>query len=640
LLTGRVRDLDRNQVLDDLLPFLQAGSGRKTRDVPLFIVATQCIEAGADLDFDALVTEIAPLNSLRQRFGRLNRMGRDIPARAAIIASASQIAKSAKADQALQPTWALLLERSQEKGKGKATARVIDFGVAPSESWFPGDLGPYLVRPKNSPVLLPSAIDLWSRTSPIPSTDPDVSLYLHGAEAGAGDVGIVWRADLEGENENAWIDRVRVCPPSTLESVAVPIGEARRWLRGAAMGDISDIESGGDEGEQERSGRYRRPLWWCGPYDEKTRRIDPEGLRVGDVIVVPASYGGCDRWGWDPRSDVPVSDIGDAAYEASHGRAILRLSPALLREVLASEGASEFSVRSRATEFEMLLGGLDENRDAEVVSEVEHYPGLPLRWRERLSRLGDRPLVLRDAKDRPLALVRRRRGLHATSDAVTENDESVRARVKPIRLDKHSQGVEAYARDFAGQAGLPPPLAEDVALAAYLHDAGKAHLNFKQFLYGGDELASVAGPALAKSGKLPDSPHAWSEVRRRSGLPKGARHELASLRFAEAHPRFAAARDPELVLWLIGTHHGYGRPFFPAPEWDWPGEGEVFEADLGDGKVAAKPARSLADLTALWVDMFVRLKQRYGPWGLTRLEAILRLADHRRSEAEQEEDAT
>jgi hypothetical protein len=130
----------------------------------------------------------------------------------------------------------------------------------------------------------------------------------------------------------------------------------------------------------------------------------------------------------------------------------------------------------------------------------------------------------------------------------------------------------------------------------------------------------------------------WNELRRRSGLPRGARHEIASLAFVEAHPRFSQAHDRDLVLWLVGTHHGFGRPFFPSSEVEWPAAGEVFEANLGDRKISSMPALSMADLTERWFELSQRVSQRYGVWELARLEAILRLSDHRESQREQSAD--
>lgn len=77
LLHSRFRPWDRTRSLK-----------RLTDDVPpagRIVVSTQVLEAGADLDADRLLTEIAPWPSLVQRLGRLNRRGLHRDARAVVF---------------------------------------------------------------------------------------------------------------------------------------------------------------------------------------------------------------------------------------------------------------------------------------------------------------------------------------------------------------------------------------------------------------------------------------------------------------------------------------------------------------------------------------------------------------------------
>ncbi|MCY4310431.1 MAG: CRISPR-associated endonuclease Cas3'', partial [Rhodospirillaceae bacterium] len=215
----------------------------------------------------------------------------------------------------------------------------------------------------------------------------------------------------------------------------------------------------------------------------------------------------------------------------------------------------------------------------------------------------------------------------------TEDDNASHTSSEPVPLDDHGRHVADLAKGFAQKLGLGD-VADDLRLAAYLHDAGKADHRFQTMLSGGDPWNRPDGPPLAKSGRS-WSPDAWT----RAGLPKGWRHEALSVRMARAHPHFAEADDPALVLWLVGTHHGLGRPFFdfldPEAERDllpclcvpaWQLEAEE-----------PGPESLAFDFHGVdWPSLFEALKRRYGIWGLAHLEAILRLADHRASEAERE----
>ena len=114
---------------------------------------------------------------------------------------------------------------------------------------------------------------------------------------------------------------------------------------------------------------------------------------------------------------------------------------------------------------------------------------------------------------------------------------------------------------------------------------------------------------------------------------------MASVALLTASPEgqelLREASDPDLVLHLVGSHHGYGRPFaptedhsevetLPAVEVKWDGRSLVAPGDHGQDRIDSGVA-----------NRFWRLQRRYGWWGLAWLEAILRLADHRESESEE-----
>jgi CRISPR-associated endonuclease/helicase Cas3 len=215
----------------------------------------------------------------------------------------------------------------------------------------------------------------------------------------------------------------------------------------------------------------------------------------------------------------------------------------------------------------------------------------------------------------------------------TESDDLSASSDKAVSLINHCNDVRAWAESLTMEAGLSRIQSEDVALAAFLHDAGKADPRFQTFLAGGNPYGPDATEPLAKSGQARLPPGAWA----RAGLPDHWRHEALSVRLAMLHPDFAKAHDRALVLWLIGTHHGYGRPLFPHADPLDSGERRLeLPRELGDvlGLEGAPGPQSLAfDFEGRdWAQLFNLLKEKYGIWGLARLEAFVRLADHRASE--------
>jgi CRISPR-associated endonuclease/helicase Cas3 len=642
LLIGPARPVDRDSVADRLAP-IRTGAERAL-DKPLILVATQCIEAGVDIDLDALVTEAAPLDALRQRFGRLNRAGRDVTPYAAIVAAKSDLS-ARNVDpvygNAIKPAWDCLMESACKEGG----EQVVDFGL----NAFAVRLETEALAPKaDAPVLLPAHLDLLSQTSPIPAADPDIALHLHGPDRQPDSITLAWRADIESDQQSDEDIRrlMTLVPPRSAEAIELPLWAVRRWLveRTEKLSDLADIATAApEEKDRARSGETRKVFRWKGN-DDRSRWIDPSGLRPGDTIIVPARYGGVDPFGWNPDSKVPATDVARNAADAFAGRRFaVRVAPGLLGDSVTDEALADALAGATSARWQDLRAALS----------ALH---LPEGTREDLAALDDAKrkksvsvhLDLYGTDDgRPRGVVfvapfgiKGRQEAEGGRPNSTEDDASGSLSGFSLSLEEHSHDVEQKAAAFAKAAGLPAERVADLKLAGFLHDAGKVDRRFQAWLHYGDPLGpdpDEPAAILAKSDR--PLPRAARNV---SGLPENWRHEALSVRLAPYVERFAEANDPELVLWLIGVHHGHGRPFFSHRD---PDDAERRRLPLVLGLPSELPPgpgpQSLAfDWKGFdWSSLFGRLKARYGVWELARMEAILRLADHRASEERAKETA-
>jgi CRISPR-associated endonuclease/helicase Cas3 len=210
-------------------------------------------------------------------------------------------------------------------------------------------------------------------------------------------------------------------------------------------------------------------------------------------------------------------------------------------------------------------------------------------------------------------------------DETDENDTG--SLTAHMTLTGHTAGVVKKACEFSQGCGLGGRLKTAITTAAERHDLGKCDQRFQRLL---DPLWDTGDKFLAKNDGC--SPREYLKRQRESGYPKGARHEFASAALAEAGACWPEDCDPELILHLIGTHHGYGRALPPV----WPDNDYEVRARVEGRDVAVRGAHRVAQLDSAWTDRYWAMTRKYGWWGLAYLEAILRRADCVQSREEQE----
>jgi CRISPR-associated endonuclease/helicase Cas3 len=654
LLTGTIRGKERDELVTRPVfrRFMPNPEG-PVEPGTVYLICTSAGEVGVDISADHMASDLTPLDSMAQRFGRVNRRGGG--------AAEIDVVYEEEADPKRKDDP---LERARWE-----TLSILP--SLPSCSWIadrveasPHEIGKLIRRLRENadhrrlekaftppPDIMPVGeilFDAWSLTTirgRLPARPP-VEDWLHGvSDRDPPETHVAWREEVsllspadeadrqQREEELATLlDEFPLKPHELLRDRTSRIHESLAVLAQASEGKTI-------------------PVWVIEPddavrittLDELTEK-DKKGFVVplgSRTVVLPPSAGGLTAAGTldgsaafvtRPRDDYDVGGyVPMREPEPSAGLAFLRLirtergdRTVQFKVVGRSFGLDRSFVYDPDEDGGNWQGFLDEKfAEADLPRMKLVPPRITIRGEDEQTTADD-PRT--DAEADANAEGGQSGGLveFLIFKRVGERKQSSRPPAWPA-LDQHAAGVKASAgplcdRLFPGSAW--DELRRAVGFAADCHDLGKDR-----------------GVWQRGAGNRPDStPVAKTLHGRPPENLNGFRHEFASLIDVRSSPELLAEFETfspdmqDVILHLIAAHHGRARPHFP-------GRGD---ADLRprQGKKNTRPrppkpentdperpAAASACIAAEVPSRFARLQRKYGRWGLAYLESLVRAAD-------------
>lgn len=235
---------------------------------------------------------------------------------------------------------------------------------------------------------------------------------------------------------------------------------------------------------------------------------------------------------------------------------------------------------------------------------------------------------------------------HETSNDQIYQKDPDSIKTIPILLEEHLSHVKGAAKSLLAAIGyLENGVAEAIVVAALWHDVGKAHETFQA--------------TLNKAWPEGDSRHLqlWAKSPSRAKHKRPYfRHELASMLAWLEHGEKTPTHD--LIAYLIVAHHGKVRMSLRAMPDEKAPNGKRYARGVHEGDEL--PALTFDDNTLpamrlrldvmelgesevmgpSWTNRTQRLLAEYGPFCLAWYETLVRIADWRASNQEQQEKPT
>lgn len=573
VLTGTMRGRERDRMADPRRPdadpvFARFLKRPKPDDPPedqwriepregtVYLICTAAGEVGVDISADHLVCDLSTFESMAQRFGRVNRYGERSDTTVAVV-------YPDKFDEKHPLTAPRRLTHQLLAGLEKPDVSPLALGKLDPERRL-------VAFAPTHPAPTPTDIvyDAWALTSvckqltgaeDLPGRPP-VADYLHGITDDDPETQVAWRSEvcwlgqagLSAKELTKLLDDYPLKPHELLRS---PSYQVREWLASLAADDrrralpVWVVSVRGDV-----TAHTLGELSSTRPGDKKAYLVAVEGR----TIVLPPEAGGLKADGMiGPTEPDVVFDVAD-----------------------------ELESQGRPARHHALTDGLSVPAGAAGMRLVQ---SIPLREDEAPEPGAGTACDETAGKSHARFFAR---------PWEADDDGSERTAGKwPVAWQVHTDDVVGHAHRLA-DALLTGREREALILAAHLHDLGKCRAMWQ----AGIGNRGYPGVAWAKSGS------------RRGGFLHDYRHEFGSLLDAAGTAAFRDLTDgdtKDLVLHLIATHHGRGRPHFPADE-------------------AFEPEPRGRDVEAVATEVprrFARLQRKYGRWGLAYLESLLRAAD-------------
>lgn len=560
---GRMRPMDLKRMQHDHPDAFTIAGDKRIR----VLVATQTVEVGIDVDFAALVTELADGSALAQRAGRVNRVG------ALSEGSITVVGPGSAPTTDFLPYRAAQLEAAYEWLQGfigtpsGLSPSAIRKDPAPSPP-FPRPV-PFRLERGDARLLSATSEDLLEKV--------DVTRHLRDDLRNDNrSVGVVLRGRASQPLPAIDIDALtllRATPPSADEVYPTRIDIAQDVLRIV------------------HSGRHNRRAFVYRAGELSQLDLEDESLKLspGDIVVLdhdhPIVYRGVIVSEDGESADGTIwGGVSDGSPE-DDGVTILLTRPDdadLLDRIQLTINQAEDDEKQPIEIAQELVA--EERRHCQVIL----GPG---------SDDGDIPwIVLRPTKAM--------RDIEEVRQTWTPGS--------PVSLRKHADQVAKRSRVLATKLDLPEGTCMALEQAGRLHDEGKRHPDFQKILGN-----SSRSEPLAKSGDQPSQSPRRRQAR--IALPPRWRHEQLSVAYASLLLTDVDRPHRDLVLRLVGTSHGWGRAAFPHSA------DELLSGNNASEELTATAVRLFDE--GAWETLVEQTERAHGAWGCAYLEAVLRAAD-------------